>query len=70
MILKIIAVLVISLPLGLVGTFMLGPLWNWVEDTHGIEAVGHAMYAGWCFIATYSAIALLGLVLFARPKPR
>ena len=65
--LKVLAVLVVSVPAGIVGTFMLGPLWAWVEQRHGIEAVGHAMYAGWCFLATYSAIALLGLALFARP---
>ncbi len=63
--LKIVAVLVVALPLAVVGTFMLGPLWAWVEDTHGIESVGHAMYAGWCFVATYAAIAVLGLALVA-----
>lgn len=66
--LKVLAVLVVSVPVGIVGTFVLGPLWSWVEERHGIEAVGHAMYAGWCFLATYSAVALLGLLLFARPK--
>jgi hypothetical protein len=65
--LKVLAVLVLSVPVGVVGTFMLGPLWTWVEERHGIEAVGHAMYAGWCFGATCSAVAVLGLALFARP---
>lgn len=67
---KVLAVLVVSVPLGIIGTFLLGDLWAWVEETHGIEAVGHAMYAGWCFIATYAVIAVLGLVLFARPRRR
>jgi len=67
--LKILAVLVISLPLSLVGTFMLGPLWAWVEETHGIESVGHALYAGWCFVATYGAIVFGGLALVAALTP-
>lgn len=65
--LKILAVLVVSAPLSVFATFALSPLWSWVESRFGIESVGHAMYAGWCFIATYAAIAVLGLALFARP---
>ncbi len=68
--LKVLAVLIVSIPLGILGTFFLGDLWAWVEDTHGIEAVGHASYAGWCFASTYAVIAALGLVLFARPTAR
>lgn len=68
--LKALAVLVVSIPVGVIGTFMLGPLWSWVEERHGIEAVGHAMYAGWCFLATYSAVALVGLLLLALPTKR
>lgn len=65
--LKVLAILVLAAPASIFGTFLLGPLWAWVEERHGIEAVGHAMYAGWCFLATYSAVALFGLLLFARP---
>lgn len=71
-VLKVLGVLVISAPLSVFGTFMLGPLWNWFETTQGIESVGHAMYAGWCFIATYAATAfvgLAGLALLGRPRP-
>ena len=66
--LKVLAVLVLSIPTAVFGTFALGDLWAWVETRYGIESVGHAMYAGWCFGATYAAVALVGLVLFARPK--
>jgi len=66
--LKVFAVLVVSLPMAVFGTFALGDLWAWVETRHGIEAVGHAMYAGWCYGVTYFAIVLVGLLLFALPK--
>jgi hypothetical protein len=68
--LRVLAVLVVSAPFGIVGTFMLGPLWSWIEARFGIEAVGHAMYAGWCFAATYAATALLGLALLAWSRPK
>lgn len=69
MLLKIALVLVGALPLSLVGTFMLGPLWEWLEAAHGIESVGHAMYAGWCFAATYGAIVVVGIGLVGVMTP-
>ena len=69
MFLKIVAVLLVSLPLSVFGTFMLGPLWAAIEETHGIESVGHAMYAGWCFVATYAAFVLAGVTLVAVLTP-
>ena len=72
-ILKVLAVLVVSLPLAFFGTFALGGLWEWFETRHGIEAVGHAMYSGWCYVVTYAAIVLVGLIglaLLARPSTR
>jgi hypothetical protein len=66
--LKILAVLIGSVPMAIGGTFMLGPLWERVEAVHGIESVGHAMYAGWCYVATYGAVVMVGLLLvFALP---
>jgi hypothetical protein len=61
-------VLVLSVPLAVFGTFALGDLWAWVEETHGIEAVGHAMYAGCCYLVTYAVIAVLGLLLIALTR--
>lgn len=68
--LKLLGVLAISLPLAVAGTFMLGPLWAWFEEVHGIESVGHAMYAGWCYLATYAVIASLGIGVLAWPKSK
>ena len=68
--LKVLAVLVVLAPLSIFATFALSPLWNWVETRFGIESVGHAMYAGWCFVATYAVIALLAFALLAWPTRR
>jgi hypothetical protein len=67
---KVIVILVLALPIAVVGTFMLGPLWSWVEATYGIESVGHAMYAGWCFVATYAVLAFLGLLMLSLAKSK
>lgn len=69
MLLKIAALLLISVPFSLFGTFMLGPLWAWLEEAHGIESVGHAMYAPWCFGVTYGVTAVLGIAVLAALTP-
>jgi hypothetical protein len=60
--LKVLMVIILSLPLSVVGTFALGDVWAWFESQHGIESVGHAMYAGWCFGVTYAALVCIGLM--------
>ncbi len=57
------AVLVASGPLALVGTFLLGSLWKWVETAHGIESWGHSGPALWCYGATYVACVVLLTVI-------
>jgi hypothetical protein len=68
--LKVLLVLIVAVPLAFVGTFILAPLWSWIEARFAIEAMGHSAPAGWCFIATYALLALLGLVIFAVPTRR
>ena len=43
---------VISLPLGVILTIVLLPLWSWLEATTGVESVGHSGPADWCYWAT------------------
>ena len=47
---------VISLPLGIILTIVLLPLWSWVEATTGIESVGHSGPADWCYWVTLVVI--------------
>lgn len=61
--LLLIAALVVSLPVALVGTLLALPLWSAIETEFGIEAVGHSGPASWCYWATYTfSIAALTLV--------
>ena len=73
--LKVLAVFILSMPLSIVATFALGDVWAWFERERGIESVGHAMYAGWCFQVTYAALLFVGLFglllisVFKRREP-
>ena len=55
-----IVFLVLCLPLSIVITIALLPLWSWIEATSGIESGGHSGPADWCFWAVYATLVLLG----------
>ncbi len=51
----VVVVLVTSVPLSVVLTLFLIPLWRWLEATYGIESVGHSGPAEWCYVVTFLA---------------
>ena len=57
----VLGVLVLSVPLAFVGTFLLLPLWRWIEATYQIESVGHSGPADWCFELIYTLLVILCL---------
>jgi hypothetical protein len=63
-----LGVLLLSLPLGVLLTLLLLPLWRWLEDAAGIEAIGHSGPAAWCYGAAITACVVLGLALVWRPR--
>lgn len=60
--------MIAAAPVALVGTILLTPLWRAVESKLRIESIGHSGPAGWCFVATYIAVALL--MFFALTRVR
>lgn len=44
------------MPVAFVATFLLLPLWSWIERVHGIESVGHSGPADWCFWVVYATL--------------
>lgn len=48
--------LVLLLPVTLIVTFMLFPLWSWIEDSFNIESVGHSGPAEWCFVVVFALL--------------
>jgi hypothetical protein len=63
-------VLVGSVPLSVVLTLLLFPLWRWLEATYCIESVGHSGPAEWCYLVTFLASVVIsscaGIVVMRR----
>ena len=58
------------LPAAFILTFLLMPLWSWIEATYKIESVGHSGPADWCFWAVYSLLAVPGLGVYTLKATR
>jgi hypothetical protein len=64
-----LGILLVSLPLGVVLTLALLPLWRWIEASYGVESIGHSGPAEWCFLVCIGACALaLGSLYVLRWK--
>jgi hypothetical protein len=51
-----LGVLILSLPVAVLVTLWLTPLWTWIEATYRIESIGHSGPADWCFEAVYAIL--------------
>lgn len=60
----IAAAVAVAFPISFFATYMLGPLWISIEEAYGIEAVGHALPAEWCFWLVYGVVGG-GAAIFA-----
>jgi hypothetical protein len=64
-----VGVLLASLPLGILVTLALLPLWRWVERTQAIESVGHSGPAEWCYaVTTLVCAVVLGAIYVAAVR--
>jgi len=59
--LRALGALAVCAVLGVGLTFMLWPLWSWVEAFTGFESMGHSGPALWCFALTTAALFLAWL---------
>ena len=60
-----LAILVVCMPVAFIGTFLLSPLWSWIEKTYGIESMGHSGPSDWCFYLVYGLLSAVALSVFA-----
>ena len=67
-VLKIIAVLLVSAPLGLMLTLYMSPIWRWIESSFGIESIGHSGPATWCYLLIYILCVVAGYSLLILNK--
>ena len=57
------SILLLCLPVSVVLTLMLLPLWSRVGGALGIAAVGPAGPAAWCFVLVYVVLAAIGAAI-------
>ena len=68
LLLRGVGALLLSAVLGLGLTFLLWPLWSWVEAFSGIESLRHSGPATWCFVVTTALLFGLWLAWQGRKK--
>jgi len=59
----------VCMPLAIVVTLLLYPLWSWIEASTGFESVGHSGPAEWCYVTVF-ALLVAGVVLFRNLQRR
>jgi FtsH-binding integral membrane protein len=67
-----LGLLVASVPLGVVVTLALLPVWRWLEERYAIESVGHGGPAAWCYLVGVvgCVLALSSLYLISAVRER
>ncbi|AXK73189.1 hypothetical protein DWG18_13445 [Lysobacter sp. TY2-98] len=60
------AALLVTLPIAFIVTFLLAPLWRWIEAAFGVESIGHSGPATWCFVAVEVACVMAACFVVAR----
>jgi hypothetical protein len=60
-----LGVLVVCMPAAFILTFLLSPLWSWIEAKYGIESIGHSGPSDWCFYVVYGVVAAAALSVVA-----
>ncbi len=68
--LYIVLMILACFPVSFILTFLLMPLWSWVEARFGIESVGHSGPADWCFWFVYSLLLLACFFFFQLHRIR
>lgn len=61
----VLAIAVVSFPMAFIGTIFLIPLWEWLDNSTGIHAIGYHGPREWCYEVIHGAVALLGYVTLA-----
>ena len=56
----LLVIVIVAFPVTFVVTFLLVPLWRWIEATYGIESIGHSGPADWCFWTIFGLYLLIG----------
>lgn len=70
LVVTIVLVSLISMPISIVATLLLIPLWRWVEASSGLEAIGHSGPAEWCYLAMFTVTVVACLLVHCITRGR
>jgi len=60
----------VMIPVSVVITILLLPLWSGIEARWQIESIGHSGPADWCFVAVYATGLLLAAAAWVAARRR
>ena len=60
----LLPVLVLVFPVSFMVTFFFHPFWSWIEETYGIEAMGHSGPSDWCFWSVYGLFSFFIIIFW------
>ena len=66
----LVAILAVGVPVSFLTTFLLVPLWSWIETTYGIESIGHSGPAEWCYGAMLGLYLLVCAIVYGLVRQR
>jgi hypothetical protein len=64
--LRVLIILVVSVPLSFLLTIAMFPFWRWFEAATAIESFGHSGPSEWCYLATFLIVATSAVLAFSR----
>jgi len=64
LLIRIILIAVAALPIGLTLTLFLMPFWRWLEESTGIESIGHSGPSSWSYVFVYAIVLITGIIIW------
>jgi hypothetical protein len=71
LVLALLGIVLVAVPLSIVTTILMFPLWTLLEASTGIESVGHSGPAEWCYAAVFLVLVTGGsLIVLIRYRAK
>jgi hypothetical protein len=58
----ILAAFLLCIPISIILTLLLIPLWSWIEKSFNIESIGHSGPDEWCYLTVYIILVTISIL--------
>jgi len=65
-----LGIVVAALPLSVMATLAMIPVWRWLEASTGFESIGHSGPATWCFVVVFAVMLMALTSVYVAYVPR